>query len=76
GSPVMFFVVPDGTKNKVPNKICGEIETELIQYALSKNPELLNVQNASVPEWSIDGVIRGKQKPSNEERDFKVMMGI
>lgn len=76
GSPVMFFVVPEGTKNKVPMKICDEIETELIQYALNKNPGLLNVQKTSVPEWTIDGVIRGKQKPTNEERDFKIMMGI
>ena len=57
GSPVMFFVVPEGTKNKVPKKICGEIEStksvgelyapvdgEIVEIndVVSGNPELVN----------------------------------
>ena len=76
GSPVMFFIVPEGTKNKVGRKVCDEVETELIQYALNKNHDLLNIQKTTIPEWLIDGVIRGKDKPTNDERDFKIMMGI
>ena len=76
GSPVMFFIVPEGTKKKVPGKICSEVEKGMIQYALVKNPELLNVQNAKGPDWLIDGVIRGKDKPTSDESAFKTMMGI
>ena len=38
GTPVMFFVVLEGNKKKVPKAICDEIESVLIQAALYENP--------------------------------------
>lgn len=77
GTPVMFFIMPDGNKNKVPKAICDEMEGVLIQAALYENPGLRNVQKAKVPEWGIDGVLRGKTgQPTNEEVAFRKMMGL
>jgi hypothetical protein len=77
GTPVMFFAAPKGQKNKVPKNICDEMEGFLIQSALYENPELRNVQKAKVPEWGIDGVIRGGQgQPTKSEVGFRKMMGL
>ena len=77
GSPVMFFVSPEGTKKKVPRAICAEMEAALIQAALSENPHLRNVQKAKVPAWGIDGVLRGRHgKPTKRESAFRKMMGF
>ncbi len=37
----------------------ADVETFLIQNALTKNPELSNVQGTKEEKWSITGVIRG-----------------
>lgn len=77
GTPVMFFVAPSGGKKKVPRRVCDEVETQLIQSALAKNPELCNIKKTKVQEWTIKGVVRpsqGKRMPV--ERSFKTMMGL
>jgi hypothetical protein len=76
GTPVMFFVCQPGTAKNVKLKTCDEVEKALIQYAKSKNPELMNKKNAKLPEWEIEGVIRPTRKPTNEEVGFAKMMGI
>ena len=77
GTPVMFFVLPGGKRKKVPRRICNEMEGVLIQSAYYRNPLIRNVQKAKVPEWGIDGVLRGKHgKPKNIEVSFRTMMGL
>jgi hypothetical protein len=77
GTPVMFLVAPTGNKNKVPKKVCDDIESMLIQSALYENPELRNIQKAKVPAWGIDGVVRGRKgKPRKGESAFGLMMGL
>ncbi|MBI3850984.1 MAG: hypothetical protein HY298_12010 [Verrucomicrobia bacterium] len=77
GTPVMFFVVPDAAKNKVPKTICDEIETLLIQSAYCENPELKNSQKKKLPKWIIKGVVRGgKGKRTLLQQVFRKMMGI
>ena len=77
GTPVMFFVAPEGTKKKVPRKICDEIESMLIQSAMYENDEIRNIQKTKEPAWGIGGVIRGgKGKTSKSEAAFSKMMGL
>ena len=77
GTPVMFFLVPDGMKKMVPKKICDEIESVLIQSAMYENKEIRNIQKTKEPAWGIDGVIRGeKGKPTKSEAAFSRMMGL
>lgn len=77
GTPVLFFVVPGGNLKKVPKKVVDELETFLIQSALSKNPKLSNVQKTKLPVWTVKGVIRGGQgKPSATHKQFRTLMGI
>jgi len=78
GKPVMFFVVLPGTKNKVPVKDIDNMETFLIQSALSENLDLKNVQKTkNLPQWTIKGVIRsGKGKRTAIEKSFNSMMGL
>ncbi len=78
GTPVMLFVVPPGTKNKLPKKMVDDLETFLIQSALYKNEALANVQKTgNRPKWGIVGVVRGgKGKPSVVSRAFRLMMGL
>ncbi|MCX6831927.1 MAG: hypothetical protein NT028_07285 [candidate division Zixibacteria bacterium] len=78
GTPVIFFVVPPGSKKIVPNKILGEVEKYLIQAAKYENDQLVNVQHTkNLPKWGIVGVIRGGQgKPAATSMKFSKMMGI
>ena len=78
GTPVLFFVAPDGLKKKVPVSELTHMEKELIQFALIKNPELCNThQTKNIPRWSIQGVVRAKQgKPTSAAKCFRLMMGI
>jgi hypothetical protein len=77
GTPVFFFIVPGENRNKVPKKSIDQMETFLIQSALTKNPQLLNVQKTNIPDWSIKGVIRGGQgKPKANARKFRTAMGL
>lgn len=77
GTPVMFFVCPEGTKKKVAKDVVDEVEDELIMYAAKRNEELLNIQKRAEIGWSIQGILHGSgKKLSAEEKDFKAMMGI
>ena len=78
GTPVLFFVAPTGAKNKVPSKELNHVEKELIQFAITRNPDICNVQNTkNAPRWTIKGVIRSpKGKPSKTEKGFKKMLRI
>jgi hypothetical protein len=77
GKPVMFFLAPDGKKNKVPRPICDEIETFLIQLAVQKNPNLMNDKKTALAEWSIRHLVRGgKGRPTARERSFGIMIGL
>lgn len=77
GLPVMFFVAPAGTKNKIASGIIKDMESYLIQSATYKNPKLSNVQNKKTPEWGISGVVRGgKGRRATINGQFKTMMGI
>jgi len=74
----MFFVIPSGTKYKVPSKEVDNMETFLIQSALSENPLLKNIQKTkNLPLWTVKGVIRGgKGKRTKTEKAFTKMMGL
>ncbi len=78
GSPVMFFVGPRGTKNKIPRKVVGELERFLIQHAVYRNPDLKNVKDTkNLPKWSIAGAVRsGQGKPTVGTKGFKTMMKL
>lgn len=77
GTPVMFFVVPKGNKNKIPKNMLDDMETFFIQSAIYKNPELSNIQKTKIPNWVINGVIRSpKGRPSPVSISFRKMMGL
>ena len=76
GTPVMFFVCQPGTVKNLNADIIDAMESELIQYAKYKNPELLNEKKAKLVEWGIQGVLRGSKRPSGNENLFARAMGI
>ena len=77
GTPVLFFVAPDGNKRKVPANVCNQVETFLIQSGYIKNPDLKNKQKTKVPDWTIGGVVRPTRgKPSQLAQTFRNMMGL
>jgi hypothetical protein len=77
GRPVMFFIVPQGSKNKVPKAIVAELETFLIQSAYMRNPSVTNTQNTRLPAWGIQGVVRSKRgRPTTPAGRFSTMMRI
>lgn len=78
GTPVLFFVVPSGTKRVAAKPVVKDMERQLIQDALAENPGLLNTQNTgNLPEWSIKGVIRSEiGRPTKLEVAFRKAMGI
>ena len=61
GTPVLFFLVLPIAKGKPNVRAIGDLEDYLIQIAVSKNPDLLNVKGTEQAKWGISGVIRGGQ---------------
>lgn len=77
GTPIMFLVAPVGNKKTVEKRDLKDIETFLIQSAKQKNARLLNSHKAGIPDWNIEGVIRGKQgQPSKAAQTFKKMLNL
>ena len=77
GTPVMFFVAPEGNKKTVPDATCNAIETFLIQAAYAENPDIRNRQQTKIPDWTIAGVVRPDPGPvSALASTFKKMMGL
>lgn len=59
GRPVLFFVTPQGNHRKVPTRDLNQMEKELIQFAIARNPDLCNIMHTrNLPRWTIHGVIR------------------
>lgn len=77
GKPVIFFVYTNGKPSKAKSTQIEEMETFLIGVGRSKNPELANITKCRPPEWSIEGVVRGRQgRTAKAPREFKKMIGI
>jgi len=58
-------------------KAIRELEEYLIQSAVTRNPDLLNVQGTERANWGIAGVIRGPGgKPSQAARALKTTLGL
>jgi len=77
GTPVLFFLLAPAGKGKPNLTAVGELEDYLIQTAISRNPDLLNVRGTEREDWGITGVLRsGVGKPSRAARDFKRTLGL
>jgi len=78
GKPVMFLVVQKKSrKGALSTQEIGEIEKFLVQVAVARNPDLSNVHHTKQDQWSIDGVIRGRQGTnSTASGHFKKMMNL
>jgi hypothetical protein len=77
GTPVLFFLMPQTRKGKPNLRVIRELEEYLIQTAVSRNPNLLNVQGTERASWGIAGVIRGSVgKPSQAAQAFKKALGL
>ena len=54
-----------------------QAEDYLIQTAVSRNPNLLNVKGTEKENWGISGVLRGGSgKPSKAARELKRTLGL
>lgn len=77
GKPAFFFVASPKAVGKRNNSMIREVEKYLINLAITANPELLNRQDASIPDWGINGVVRsGKGKVAAGVKNFRRMLGI
>lgn len=78
GTPVLFFVAPQGAKKKIPTSELNDLERQMIQDALAENEALCNTQHTkNLPRWSIKGVVRaGRGKPTAQAKAFRTMMGL
>jgi hypothetical protein len=78
GTPVMFFIVPDGAKIKVPRATVDDIEQFLIQTGVQKNPGISNVKHTkNLADWCIEGVIRaGQGRRPKPSQAFVKMFGL
>jgi len=77
GKPAFFFVAAPKAKGKRNNSMIREVEKYLINLGITANPDLLNKQDASLPDWGINGVVRGgKGKVAAGVKSFRKMLGI
>ena len=77
GTPVLFFVMLPTAKGKPNVKVIKQAEDYLIQTAVSRNPELLNVKGTDLEDWGIVGVLRGGSgKPSKAATALRKMLGL
>ena len=72
---LFFFEAPLGSKP--PKTQIDQLETFLIQTALSANPYLLNIKKTKQELWSITGILRsGSGKPSKAALAARSMLAI
>ena len=77
GTPVIFLLAAPQGRGKPNVSIVRELESFLIQSALSVNADLVNVHGTKRAQFSIAGVLRGgKGKPSHAARIFKTSMAL
>jgi hypothetical protein len=77
GTPVLLFVAAPIRRGATNIGLIKELEAFLIQTAISRNSELLNVQGTKRADWSIAGVIRsGVGKPSYAASSLKTSLGL
>jgi hypothetical protein len=77
GRPVMFFVVPQGNKNKMPKKSVDDLETYLIQAGYLRNPDIRNARKKKPPLWGIQGILRSPRgRPTKATDKFSTMMRL
>lgn len=77
GTLVVFFLVAPTGKGRPATTQIEELEDFLIQTGVAKNPKLLNVKGTKRADWSIRGLIRGKQgRRTKECSSFKGTMGL
>ena len=70
-----FFEAPVGAKTAKTQ--IDQLETFLIQTALSANPDLLNIKKTKQEQWSINGLFRsGSGKPSKAAQSARSMLAI
>src|SRR5207249_2957772 len=55
GSPVLFLVALPTRRGRRNEQAIAELEDFLIQNAVARNPDLLNVQGIRAPIWGIAG---------------------
>lgn len=77
GSPVLFLVAHPARSGRRNGQAIGELEDFLIQNAVARNPDLLNVKGTRIQRWGIAGVVRsGGGRRSAEAQAFARMMNI
>lgn len=78
GCLVVFLVGLEKRPGKPNLKAIGSLEEFLIENALARNEDLLNIQNAlDKREFEVAGVFRGgRGQPSQAARSFKRTMGL
>lgn len=76
GAPVMFFIEAPKKRGLANGRHIAGLEAFLIQVAAAANSELLNVQGTKEADWSIQGVLRSKGKPSKEARALKRTLNL
>ena len=78
GTPMLYFVVPPAGRRIAPAPLLKDMERQLTQDALARNPRIMNIHNTkNLPNWRIKGVLRsGQGKPSETESAFGRLMGI
>lgn len=77
GTPVLFLLAAPRGRGATNLKATAELENFLIQTAVARNPNLLNVRGTKRADWSIAGVIRrGVGTPSAAAKQLKTTLGV
>lgn len=77
GTPVLFFLSAPARKGAPNLKAIHELEEFLIQTAVSRNEDLLNVKGTKRATWSIAGIVRSPVgKPSSSARQLRRALGL
>lgn len=77
GGPVLFLVALPVRRGRRNEQAIGELEDFLIQVAVARNQDLLNVKGTSAPEWGILGVLRsGSGRRSANADTFAKMLRL
>jgi hypothetical protein len=77
GTPVLFLISYPQKRGAPSGSAIAELEAFLIQSAIKRNPDLLNVKGTRKAEWAIAGVVRsGVGKPSKSARLLKSALSL
>jgi hypothetical protein len=76
GTPYLRFVYLEAGRGPIPSWVIDDLEFHLIANAAVRNRKLSNKTGRNGDDWVIDGIDKGKGRPTIAAKELKKIIGL